>query len=73
VAQSDERGALPQLYAATMPDVRGGEYLGPDGPGEVRGAPTRVGASAAATDEGAARRLWERSEELTGVTFAWPG
>jgi len=56
-----------------MPDVRGGEYLGPDGPGEVRGAPTRVGASAAATDEGAARRLWERSEELTGVTFAWPG
>jgi NAD(P)-dependent dehydrogenase (short-subunit alcohol dehydrogenase family) len=72
VAQSDERGALPQLYAATMADVRGGEYWGPDGLGEVRGSPTRVGASAAATDEDAARRLWERSEELTGVAFTWP-
>lgn len=72
VAQSDAQGALPQLYAATMPDVRGGEYWGPDGPGEVRGHPRRVGASQAATDEAAAARLWDLSQELTGTTFAWP-
>jgi NAD(P)-dependent dehydrogenase (short-subunit alcohol dehydrogenase family) len=72
VAQSDAQGALPQLYAATMPDAGGGSFWGPDGPGEVRGGPRRVGASRAATDEGAARRLWERSEALTGVRFDWP-
>ena len=72
VAQSDTQGALPQLYAATMPDVRGGEYWGPDGPGEVRGNPTRVGASRAATDEACAARLWDLSQELTGTTFPWP-
>lgn len=70
-AQSDEMGALPQLYAATMPDVRGGEYFGPDGIGEWRGHPTRVRPSAAARDEAAARRLWEISERLTGVRFAF--
>ena len=72
VAQSDAQGALPQLYAATMPDVRGGEYWGPDGPGEVRGHPKRVGATRSATDEAAAARLWDLSQELTGTTFAWP-
>ena len=72
VAQSDARGALPQLRAATMPDVAGGEYWGPDGPGEVRGSPKRVGATRAATDEAAAARLWDLSEQLTGVTFDWP-
>ena len=39
VAQSDAEGALPQLYAATMPNVTGGEYYGPDGPFEMRGQP----------------------------------
>ena len=72
VAQSDAQGALPQLYAATMPDVRGGEYWGPDGPGEVRGHPKRVGATRSATDEASAARLWDLSQELTGTTFAWP-
>ncbi|MCU0299369.1 MAG: oxidoreductase, partial [Candidatus Nanopelagicales bacterium] len=38
--QSAESGARPQLYAATMDDVRGGEYFGPSGPFESRGAPT---------------------------------
>ena len=72
IAQSDAQGALPQLCAATMPDVAGGEYWGPDGPGEVRGHPKRVGASGRATDEADAARLWTVSEELTGVAFDWP-
>jgi hypothetical protein len=55
-----------------MPDVAGGEYWGPDGPAESRGAPTRVGATKEATNEGDAARLWDLSESLTGVTFDWP-
>ncbi|MGH9051193.1 MAG: oxidoreductase [Acidimicrobiia bacterium] len=69
VAQSDVMGALPQLYAATMADVRGGEYFGPDRLFEQRGHPKRVGTSRAARDEADARRLWEVSERLTGVAF----
>ncbi|RSS53817.1 oxidoreductase [Streptomyces sp. WAC01280] len=70
LAQSPERGALPQLYAATDPAVEGGEFIGPDGPAELRGAPTRVRLSDAAADAETGRRLWEVSEELTGVRFA---
>ena len=71
-AQSAEMGALPQLYAATAPDVVGGAVYGPDRFFESRGYPTRVGVSARAHDEVSARRLWDLSEELTGVAFAWP-
>ena len=68
VAQSDEMGALPTLYAATQ-DIPGNSYVGPDGFQEQRGHPTLVGRSNAAKDSDTARRLWTRSEELTGVTF----
>ena len=68
IAQSDEMGALPTLYAATQ-DVPGGSYTGPDGWQEQRGHPRLVGRSAAASDEQTARRLWELSEELTAVGF----
>jgi NAD(P)-dependent dehydrogenase (short-subunit alcohol dehydrogenase family) len=68
IAQSVASGALPQLYAATAPDVRSGEYFGPTGLGETRGAPGRVTASPAARDEHTAGLLWERTAELTGVT-----
>jgi len=67
LAQSDADGALPQLYAATMPDVQGGEYFGPKGLGEQKGPPTRVKAKKVAYDAEIARRLWETSEQLTGV------
>ena len=71
LAQSDEAGAMPSVYAATMPDVRTGDYWGPSF-AELRGAPKRVGRSRAADDDVTARRLWERSEELTGVAYAVP-
>ncbi|MFF4409273.1 oxidoreductase [Streptomyces sp. NPDC001404] len=69
-AQSPAHGALPQLYAATDPGVAGGQFIGPDGPAELRGAPTRVQLSPAAADAETGRRLWELSERLTGVQFA---
>ncbi|MET9908087.1 oxidoreductase [Streptomyces sp. NPDC006476] len=68
VAQDNKAGALPTLYAAVQ-DLPGASYVGPDGLGEMRGAPTLVGRSAAASDPSTARRLWTVSEELTGVTF----
>jgi len=67
-AQSDEMGALPTLYAASQ-DIPGGSYVGPDGPFEQRGHPRLVGRSGRASDADSARRLWERSEVLTGVGF----
>ncbi|MEU0401980.1 oxidoreductase [Streptomyces sp. NPDC006197] len=69
LAQRPERGALPQLYAATDASVAGGEFIGPDGMGELRGAPTRVRLSEAAGDPETGRRLWEESERLTGVRY----
>lgn len=67
--QPAARGALPQLYAATAPDVHGGEYVGPDGLGGWRGHPTLVRPPAQALDEDVARRLWDASETLTGVRY----
>jgi NAD(P)-dependent dehydrogenase (short-subunit alcohol dehydrogenase family) len=72
LAQSDEMGALPTLYAATE-DLPGGTYIGPDGFAEQRGHPTIVGANGRARDEQSARRLWEISEGLTGVTYGLNG
>jgi len=69
LAQSAERGALPTLYAATAPDVRGGDYYGPDGPGEMRGSPKKVKAVPDAYDAPTGSRLWTVSEELTGVVY----
>jgi NAD(P)-dependent dehydrogenase (short-subunit alcohol dehydrogenase family) len=72
VAQNAERGALPTLYAATA-DVPGGSFVGPDGFQEMRGRPKLVTPARAARDEQVAERLWEVSEELTGVHFALSG
>ncbi|MFF8808602.1 SDR family NAD(P)-dependent oxidoreductase [Streptomyces omiyaensis] len=69
LAQRPERGALPQLYAATAPEAGGGDFIGPDGPDGLRGFPTRVKPSAAAADPEAGRRLWDLSEELTGIRY----
>jgi NAD(P)-dependent dehydrogenase (short-subunit alcohol dehydrogenase family) len=71
VMQSAAMGALPTLYAATA-DVPGAAYIGPDGLFEQRGHPKLVDMSGAAKNADNARRLWELSEELTGVSFALP-
>ncbi len=69
IGQSDAQGALPSLYAATVPDLPSGTYVGPNGLFEGRGHPKLVSASKTAHDEATARRLWEVSEELTGVSY----
>ncbi|WP_020668772.1 oxidoreductase [Amycolatopsis nigrescens] len=72
-AQPAERGALPSLYAATVPELPGGSFVGPDGPGELWGYPHRVRSNSASRDEGVQRRLWALSEELTGVEYEFAG
>jgi NAD(P)-dependent dehydrogenase (short-subunit alcohol dehydrogenase family) len=67
VAQDVEMGALPQIYAAAGADVESGQFYGPDGRGESKGYPTLVQPKDEARDRELARRLWDVSEELTGV------
>jgi NAD(P)-dependent dehydrogenase (short-subunit alcohol dehydrogenase family) len=67
--QPTERGALPELYAATAPGVQGGQFFGPDGRGERRGEVTTVKPSSGAADPAVARQLWSISEALTGVSY----
>jgi NAD(P)-dependent dehydrogenase (short-subunit alcohol dehydrogenase family) len=67
--QSSATGAWPSLYAATHVDLFGGEYIGPRGPGEMRGAPTQAAMSPIAQDELVAATLWDRSVAATGVGY----
>ena len=69
IAQSADMGALPALYAATVADVPDGAFVGPDQLFEQRGYPHLVTAAGRAYDEQAWARLWEVSEELTGVSY----
>jgi NAD(P)-dependent dehydrogenase (short-subunit alcohol dehydrogenase family) len=66
-AQDAAAGALPTLYAATAPDVRAGDYFGPMV--GIVGPPTRALSSPYSRNKEVAGRLWEVSEDLTGVTF----
>ena len=68
-AQAPATGALPALYAATMPGVRGGDYYGPGGYKELGGPPKKVEAREEAHSGTLAARLWALSEQLTGVRY----
>jgi NAD(P)-dependent dehydrogenase (short-subunit alcohol dehydrogenase family) len=70
LAQDAATGALPMLYAATAPAVRSGDYIGPDGLGELWGHPRKVDSSARSHDAAVAAKLWKVSEELTGVRYS---
>jgi len=67
--QNAEQGALPGLFAATMPEVRGGDYWAPAGWRQMRGPPTLTKPAPAALDEMAGEQLWALSETLTGVFY----
>ncbi len=69
VMNSSAEGALPTLLATTGPVVAGGDYYGPMKMGEMRHSAHKVDTVPASKDEADARRLWEVSTELTGVTY----
>ncbi|HTN99949.1 MAG TPA: oxidoreductase [Microthrixaceae bacterium] len=72
IAQSAQMGALPQLFAATSPTAMSGRYYGPGGVGELHGSPREVKPMSAALSREEGHRLWNISENLTGVRFEWP-
>ena len=67
--QSAEEGARSLVFAASDPSVVGGGYYGPTGFGQMGGPPGRVEPKARALDEEVAARLWDASEQLTGVRY----
>jgi NAD(P)-dependent dehydrogenase (short-subunit alcohol dehydrogenase family) len=71
--QSAPMGALPGMRAAVDPNVIGGQYYGPNGFMQQRGYPVVVESNKPSHSEADARRLWQVSEELTGVRYAWNG
>jgi Dehydrogenases with different specificities (related to short-chain alcohol dehydrogenases) len=69
LGQSPQKGCLPMVYAATSDEIVGGEYIGPDGFKSMRGNPEKMESSKSSRSKVDAKKLWERSEELTGVEF----
>jgi hypothetical protein len=67
VAQRAEKEALPSLFAATNPEVEGGDFIAPDGMMEMRGYPVISKSSEASYNQDDAAQLWQISEKLTGV------
>jgi len=69
MAQDQAMGALPQIRASVDPEVKGGEYYGPDGKREFKGYPVVVQSNAASHNLSDASKLWKESEKLTGGEF----
>ena len=68
-SQGADMGALPTLFAATAPEMQGGDYIGPNRMMETWGHPKKVSSSARSHDREAAAKLWDVSDELTGVRY----
>ena len=69
-AMKIERGTLPTLRAAFDENAQSGDYFGPDGFKEMRGDPVRVESNKLSHNKEIAKKLWDVSEELTGVKFS---
>ncbi|MEJ8662259.1 MULTISPECIES: oxidoreductase [Streptomyces] len=69
ITQSPEKGALPQLFAATNPSVRSGQFFGPSGFREARGNVAEVKPSAEAVDASVGERLWSAAQSLTKTFY----
>jgi NAD(P)-dependent dehydrogenase (short-subunit alcohol dehydrogenase family) len=67
--QSADKGALPTIHAATDLNLKGGEYIGPDGIGNRKGNPAIETPASEVYNAETMRKLWEISEKLTGVTY----
>jgi NAD(P)-dependent dehydrogenase (short-subunit alcohol dehydrogenase family) len=68
-AMPQEQGALTTLRAAVDNDAKSGDYFGPNGWQEWRGYPVKVEPNSLAKDKKIANKLWDVSEELTGIKF----
>ncbi|HBG24506.1 MAG TPA: short-chain dehydrogenase, partial [Rikenellaceae bacterium] len=68
-AQPAHKGALPTLFAATNMQLQGGEYIGPDGIANFRGNPIITSEGDKLFKADISQKLWDVSEELTGVSY----
>ena len=66
-AMPAKQGALPTLRAAIDTEAQSGDYFGPDGFQEWRGFPVKVESNKLSHNMEIAGKLWEVSEELTGI------
>lgn len=69
LTQSAEKGTLPEVRASVDKNVKGGEYYGPKGLGEMGGFPVLVKSTKDSYNQEYAKRLWEDSEKLTGIRY----
>ncbi len=69
LSQDSRAGALPSLRAAGDPRVSPGDFYGPNGFLQSKGAPVRVNSNSASRNRAWQQRLWQISEELTGVAY----
>ena len=69
IAQPADKGALPEMRASVDPSVKGGEFYSPMGYREISGHPVKVKSTRASRSKEDAKKLWEISEELTGVSI----
>jgi len=68
-SQGVDMGTLPSLRAAIDPEAQSGDYFGPKGFMEMQGYPVKVKSNRRSHDKAAARKLWELSEEMTGISY----
>ena len=69
IGHSAEEAAAVTIHAATSSDVVNGGFYAPTGRFEMRGRPGPVRLPKAAADSDLRERLWQVSEELTGVHY----
>ena len=67
--QSAQMGALPVLYAALSKNVKGGDFIGPDGFKQMKGYPTSVEADEYSYNKEVAQHLWSDSQEMTKIFY----
>ena len=67
--QPGAKGALPILYAALDKDLKGGEFIGPDGFQQMRGFPKIIDADEYSNNKEVAKRLWNETEKMTNVFY----
>ncbi|MCI4667749.1 MAG: oxidoreductase [Bacteroidia bacterium] len=68
-AQKPAMGILPSLRAAYDSEAKPGDYYGPSRFFGMHGSPIKINSNKRSHDEEAAKKLWDLSAEMTGVSY----
>jgi len=71
LAMTPDKGSLGIMRAATDRTLKNGDYVGPTNIGGFRGFPKLLTSSERSYNEIDANKLWEMSEQLTGVEYVF--